>query len=67
MFLNLVWYLLQFQLDGMSSEDPAIVRPCVTVLRNLSSTVYGGLKIETQVTFIYLLLVLLTVLFTSLN
>ncbi|KAM7494654.1 hypothetical protein LguiB_029263 [Lonicera macranthoides] len=40
--------LKALQLDGMSSEDPAIVRPCLTVLSNLSSSVYGGLKIETQ-------------------
>ncbi|KAF5959772.1 hypothetical protein HYC85_000981 [Camellia sinensis] len=34
----------------MSSEDPAIVQPCVTVLRNLSTSLYSGLKTEKQFT-----------------
>ncbi|CAL5366770.1 unnamed protein product [Camellia sinensis] len=36
------------QLGSMSSEDPAIVQPCVTVLRNLSTSLYSGLKTEKQ-------------------
>ncbi|XP_052184980.1 uncharacterized protein At3g06530 [Diospyros lotus] len=32
-----------------SSDDPAVVLPCVTVLRNLSAPVYQGFKTEKQV------------------
>ncbi|CAK9135113.1 unnamed protein product [Ilex paraguariensis] len=41
--------LKALQLDGLSSEDHAIIQPCVTVLKNLSSSFYGGLKTETQI------------------
>ncbi|XP_059627802.1 uncharacterized protein At3g06530 [Cornus florida] len=40
--------LKALQLDGMSSEEPAAVQPCITVLRTLSNSLYGGLKTETQ-------------------
>ena len=30
----------------MSLEDPALVHPCITVLRKLNSPLYSGLKIE---------------------
>ncbi|KAA8539764.1 hypothetical protein F0562_026456 [Nyssa sinensis] len=40
--------LKALELDCMSSEDPAIVQPCITVLRNLSNTLYGALKKEIQ-------------------
>ncbi|KAK8586579.1 hypothetical protein V6N13_010167 [Hibiscus sabdariffa] len=36
------------QLDSKSLEDPAIVEPCVTVLRKLSSQFYCGLTNEAQ-------------------
>lgn len=39
---------LQLPLDDMSLEDPALVQPCITVLRKLNSPLYSGLKIEKQ-------------------
>ncbi|KAK3026432.1 hypothetical protein RJ639_041444 [Escallonia herrerae] len=36
------------QINSMPSEDPAIVQPCVTVLKNLTSTLYSSLKNKTQ-------------------
>ncbi|KAI5677452.1 hypothetical protein M9H77_08402 [Catharanthus roseus] len=38
--------------NGMVSEDPVISEPCLTVIGNLSSSLYGGLKIKTQVLLI---------------
>ncbi|KAL5569803.1 hypothetical protein UlMin_026378 [Ulmus minor] len=40
--------LKALQLDGMAVEDPAVVRPCVTVLQKLNAQIYSGLKNETQ-------------------
>ncbi|KAL6953442.1 hypothetical protein U1Q18_049731, partial [Sarracenia purpurea var. burkii] len=36
------------QLGGVPYEDPAIVQPCVTLLRNLSTSLYRSLKTEKQ-------------------
>lgn len=36
-----------FQFDN--SGDSANIEPCMTILRNLSSSLYGDMKIETQV------------------
>uniref|UniRef100_A0A803NS19 BP28 C-terminal domain-containing protein n=1 Tax=Cannabis sativa TaxID=3483 RepID=A0A803NS19_CANSA len=36
------------QLDGLAVEDPAVMRPCVTVLLKLDNQIYGGLKTELQ-------------------
>lgn len=36
-------------------EDPAVVRPCVTVLKKLNDQLYQGLKSEMQVTFVHLM------------
>lgn len=36
-------------------EDPAVVRPCVTVLQKLNDQIYRGLKSEMQVTFVHLM------------
>lgn len=36
------------QLGGLTSEDSAIVQPCITVLRNLSTSFYRSLKTEKQ-------------------
>ncbi|XAR66099.1 hypothetical protein NMG60_11012179 [Bertholletia excelsa] len=36
------------KLCDMFSNDPAIVRPCVTVLKSLSTSLYSGLKQEKQ-------------------
>ncbi|XP_062092226.1 uncharacterized protein At3g06530 [Humulus lupulus] len=36
------------QLDGMAAEDPAVMRPCVTVLLNLNNQIYSKLKTEMQ-------------------
>ncbi|GAB4854073.1 hypothetical protein Ancab_022655 [Ancistrocladus abbreviatus] len=38
------YILTALQLDGMASEDPAIVRPCVSVLVKLNDSVYSHLK-----------------------
>lgn len=44
---------LWFQLNEISSEDPVILKPCLTFLGNLSTSLFGGLKTETQVLYIY--------------
>ncbi|KAK3033239.1 hypothetical protein RJ639_033119 [Escallonia herrerae] len=36
------------QINSMPSEDPAIVQPCVTVLKNLTNTLYSSLKNKTR-------------------
>ncbi|PON51074.1 U3 small nucleolar RNA-associated protein [Parasponia andersonii] len=36
------------RLDYMAVEDPAVVRPCITVLQKLNDQIYSGLKIEMQ-------------------
>ncbi|XP_058207523.1 uncharacterized protein At3g06530 isoform X3 [Rhododendron vialii] len=36
------------QFGGVTSEDSAIVLPCITVLRNLNASFYRGLKTEKQ-------------------
>lgn len=36
------------EINGSVSEDPAVVEPCLTLLKNLNSSLYGGLKAETQ-------------------
>ncbi|KAL6311451.1 hypothetical protein AAG906_005381 [Vitis piasezkii] len=46
---HLLKALQVFALDDMSLEDPALVQPCITVLRKLNSPLYSGLKIEKQV------------------
>lgn len=38
-----------FQLDSVTSEDPAYVQPCITVLKKLNSHFYRGLKNEVKV------------------
>lgn len=55
--------LKALQFEGTFSEDPAIVQPCITVLKNINNSFYGGLKIETQ----ELLFKSLVVLFHSAN
>ncbi|KAK2994684.1 hypothetical protein RJ640_026163 [Escallonia rubra] len=40
--------LKALQVNSMPSEDPAIVQPCVTVLKNLTNTLYSSLKNTTQ-------------------
>jgi U3 small nucleolar RNA-associated protein 10 len=40
--------LKALQLDGVSSEDSAVVQPCLVALRNLDRSLYGLLKVETQ-------------------
>ncbi|KAE8710644.1 Ubiquinol-cytochrome C chaperone family protein isoform 1 [Hibiscus syriacus] len=37
------------QLDSKSPEDPAIVEPCVTILRKLNSQFYSGLTNEAKI------------------
>lgn len=42
-------YLLKaLQLDGLSSEEFAIIEPCITVLQKLSAPLYSGLTTEKQ-------------------
>uniref|UniRef100_A0A6N2JZM9 BP28 C-terminal domain-containing protein n=1 Tax=Salix viminalis TaxID=40686 RepID=A0A6N2JZM9_SALVM len=42
-------YLLKaLQLDGLSSEEFAIIEPCITVLKKLSAPLYSGLTTEKQ-------------------
>ncbi|KAL2550104.1 Uncharacterized protein Fot_11634 [Forsythia ovata] len=36
------------QLNGIYTEDSAVVEPCVSALRNLSTSLYGDMKTETQ-------------------
>ncbi|KAF5193642.1 U3 small nucleolar rna-associated protein [Thalictrum thalictroides] len=36
------------QVDGFSSEDLAVIQPCVTVLQKLNSSIYSRLKHEIQ-------------------
>ncbi|XP_068649643.1 uncharacterized protein At3g06530 [Aristolochia californica] len=44
-----VAYLFKaLQVDGVSAEDPAVIKPCATVLQNLSSTFYDCLTIKLQ-------------------
>ena len=50
-FKSLFWF--QLPLDDMSLEDPALVQPCITVLRKLNSPLYSGLEIEKQVSCFY--------------
>lgn len=55
--------LKALQFEGTFSEDPAIVQPCLTVLKNINSSFYGSLKMATQ----ELLFKSLVVLFHSAN
>uniref|UniRef100_A0A2P2MAY2 Uncharacterized protein At3g06530 n=1 Tax=Rhizophora mucronata TaxID=61149 RepID=A0A2P2MAY2_RHIMU len=41
------------KLDGLSSEEPGILEPCVTVLQRLTNQFYRGLTSEKQVAFTY--------------
>lgn len=50
--------LKALQLDGTFSEETAIVLPCLTVLSNINTSLYGGLKTETQEIFFKGLVVL---------
>ncbi|CAI9771819.1 unnamed protein product [Fraxinus pennsylvanica] len=36
------------QLNGIYTEDSAVVEPCITTLKNLSSSSYGDMRTETQ-------------------
>ncbi|XP_048446393.1 LOW QUALITY PROTEIN: uncharacterized protein At3g06530-like [Pyrus x bretschneideri] len=36
------------KLDDLSSEDPAVIQPCITVLQKLNSQIYSGLETEIQ-------------------
>nr|XP_043631361.1 uncharacterized protein At3g06530 isoform X2 [Erigeron canadensis] len=46
------FYMLKaLKVDRSFPEDVSIIQPCVTVLRCLSSSLYGGLKPETQELF----------------
>lgn len=56
MSCSVIYYLLTFaldyylfQLDAMTSDDPAYVEPCITVLNKLNSQYYMGLKNELKV------------------
>lgn len=40
--------LKTLELNEMSSEDPIILKPCLTLLRNLNTSLFSGLKTETQ-------------------
>ncbi|OVA04123.1 BP28 [Macleaya cordata] len=40
--------LKALQVDSASSEDPAIIQPCIAVLRKLNGSLYGSLKAEIQ-------------------
>ncbi|CAH9069155.1 unnamed protein product [Cuscuta epithymum] len=40
--------LMALQLNAVPSEDPAAVEPCITVLRNLTNSLYGMLETTTQ-------------------
>ncbi|MCD7468760.1 hypothetical protein HAX54_007198 [Datura stramonium] len=40
--------LKALQVSDVSSGDPAVLRPCMTVLGNLSNSFYASLKTETQ-------------------
>lgn len=37
----------------MFTEDPALVQPCITVLRKLNAPLYSSLRIEKQVSCVY--------------
>ncbi|XP_027329398.1 uncharacterized protein At3g06530 isoform X2 [Abrus precatorius] len=39
------------QLDAMSSDDPAYVEPCITVLNKVNNQFYMGLKNEVKISF----------------
>ncbi|PNX94133.1 U3 small nucleolar RNA-associated protein, partial [Trifolium pratense] len=41
--------LKALQLDGMTSDDPAYIEPCISVLNKLNSQFYTGLPNEVQV------------------
>lgn len=45
------YHCWHFQIND--SEDSAALEPCMTILRNLSSSLYGDMKTETQVEFIF--------------
>ncbi|KAJ0099511.1 hypothetical protein Patl1_20742 [Pistacia atlantica] len=48
---DLKGYLLKaLQVDFRSLEDPAIVEPCITVLKKLRNQLYSGLTTEMQIT-----------------
>ena len=49
-------FVLLLQFEGTFSEDPAIVQPCITVLKNINSSFFEGLKIEAQVYLLSFLL-----------
>lgn len=43
-----LYILKALQVDRSYSEDASIIQPCVTVLRCLNNSLYGGFKPETQ-------------------
>lgn len=47
--LTFPFALFSFQVDLRSLEDPAIVEPCITVLKKLRNQLYSGLTTEMQV------------------
>ncbi|KAL3521384.1 hypothetical protein ACH5RR_019533 [Cinchona calisaya] len=46
------------EINGSTYEDPAVVEPCITLLKNLRSSVYGSLKAETQEILVKYLVIL---------
>ncbi|KVI04528.1 hypothetical protein Ccrd_017155 [Cynara cardunculus var. scolymus] len=43
-----LYILKALQVDRSYSEDPSVIQPCVTVLRCLNGSLYGGFKREIQ-------------------
>ncbi|KAB1204141.1 hypothetical protein CJ030_MR8G004038 [Morella rubra] len=45
-------YLLKaLQLDNVASEDPAVLQPCITVLKKLNGHLYSGLNDDIQISW----------------
>ncbi|GAB2286469.1 hypothetical protein Dimus_020868 [Dionaea muscipula] len=44
--------LMALRIDGMPSDDPVIVKPCVTVLQHLNDSCFSSLRSGTQEQFI---------------
>ncbi|KAG9452219.1 hypothetical protein H6P81_005123 [Aristolochia fimbriata] len=45
---TVVYLFKALQVDGLSSEDPAVIKPCATVLLNLSARFYNDLTVKLQ-------------------
>lgn len=51
--IKVSYYFLHFKLNGVYTEDSAVVEPCIAALRNLSASLYVDMKTETQVQFVF--------------